>query len=104
MWLPVSPKTCYVASLRTSEKAAAAIRSRMNDPRQFGNSGKCSSIKNIAPDPGSCTRVTFAAAGQGPDFFIIRSSAGQDAADRRNGEPAGELFSLRDLPSMTDCG
>jgi hypothetical protein len=45
---------------------------------KFVNPGKCSKIKNVAPDPGSCTREkTFVAARQGSDFFVIRSSAGQ---------------------------
>jgi hypothetical protein len=65
---------------------------------EFENQGKCSKIKNVAPDPGSCIRETFVAAGQGPEFFFMRSS-GQDAAGRGNGESAGELFSRRIRPA-----
>jgi hypothetical protein len=44
----------------------------------------------IYPRDMAGTRETFVAARRGPEFFVIRSRAGQDAADRRNGEPAGE--------------
>jgi hypothetical protein len=55
---------------------------------KFVNSEKCSKIKNVAPDPGNCTRETFVAARQGSDFFVIRSSVGQTTqADGQ--EPAG---------------
>jgi hypothetical protein len=53
-------------------------------------------VNNVAPDPGSCTRETLVAARQGPEFFAIRSRAGRNGADRRNGEPTGKdnLLSL----------
>jgi hypothetical protein len=46
---------------------------------KFENPEKCSNIGNVAPDPGSCTRDKFVAAWQGPEFFVMRSSAGQRA-------------------------
>jgi hypothetical protein len=55
--------------------------------RKFENTGKRSNIKNVAPDPG---RVRS---------FFIRSSAGQDAADLRNGKPAGENSPLAISPA-----
>ena len=82
MSAPSTPASAVTAGRRTGpahlKERAAAICSR-NDPRkirEFGNSGKCSNIRNVAPDPGSCTRETFVAARQGPEFFVIRSSAG----------------------------
>jgi len=53
-------------------------------------------VNNVAPDPGSCTRETLVAARQGPEFFVIRSRAGRNGADLRNGEPTGKdnLLSL----------
>jgi len=44
----------------------------------------------------------FAAARQGPDFFIIFGSVGQDAENRRNGDSARKTISRRDLPSAID--
>jgi hypothetical protein len=62
---------------------------------EFENQGKCSKIKNVAPDRGSCTRETFVAAGQGPEFFFMRSSAARTPRaegtvnPRENYSPAG---------------
>jgi hypothetical protein len=70
--------------------------------RKFTNEGKrknCSNVSSVAPDPGSCARVKAAAARRArifslhPDFFVTQSSAGQDSADLRNGELAGEISS-----------
>src|SRR6478736_2576425 len=61
--------------------------------RQLGKTEKCSNIENVAPDPGSCTRVMYATARQGPDFFIIFGSVGQDAENRRNGDSARKTIS-----------
>ena len=62
---------------------------------KFVNSEKCSKIKNVAPDLGNCTRETFVAAGQGPEFFFMRSSAARTPRaegtvnPRENYSPAG---------------
>lgn len=83
------------------KKRAAAICTRMIHAKfeNFVNRGNRSNIKNVAPDPGICIRVKFAAAQARAGFFNIRSNAGQDAADRRNGGPAGELFSPAIYPA-----
>jgi hypothetical protein len=49
---------------------------------EFENQGKCSKIKNVAPDLGNCTRETFVAARQGPEFFV-------NGEPRENYSPAG---------------
>ena len=45
-----------------------AVRS-LPDVRRVRSDEKCSNVSNVAPDPGSCTRETFAAAQQGRSFF-----------------------------------
>ena len=71
--------------------------------RQLGKTRKCSNIENVAPDPGSCTRVMFAAAGRARIFSLyIYGSVGQDAENRRNGDSARKTISRRDLPSAID--
>jgi hypothetical protein len=66
---------------------------------EFENQGKCSKIKNVAPDPGSCTRETFMAAGQSPEFFVIRSSAARRPRAEATVNQRAELFSAAIRPA-----
>ena len=42
--------------------------------RKFENTGKCSNIKNVAPDPGSRIRVKIRGCAQGPDFSLYAAA------------------------------
>src|SRR6185312_16576787 len=70
--------------------------------RQLGKAGKCSNIENVAPDPGSCTRVMFAAARQGPDFSSYSAVSARTPKTEGTATPRGKLFPRRDLPSAID--
>ena len=63
---------------------------------EFENQGKCSNIKMLLRTPAAVPAKHFVAAREGPEFFVIRSSAGLDAVGRWTGKPAGELFSRGD--------
>jgi hypothetical protein len=77
------------------KKRAAAICTRTIHAKfeNFVNPGNRSNIKNVAPDPGICTRVKFAAAQQGPDFLISAATlartpqTGGTAGPRENYSP-----------------
>jgi hypothetical protein len=60
--------------------------------------------KNIAPDPGSCISRYFCGCGGRSGFFFTRTRHGAGQTPRpKDGENSREdLFSHRDLPSMTD--
>jgi hypothetical protein len=62
-----------VRGRRTQDEILRLLRGPVryhNDPLNSGIRGKCSNIKNIAPDPGSGTRIKFAAAAQGRIFSL----------------------------------
>src|SRR5580698_1372826 len=64
---------------------------------------KRSTIKSIAPDPGSCTRIIPAEAAAGPEFFLLVYGTVQARRHSRGTvRTPGRIFSHRDLPSMTD--
>jgi uncharacterized membrane protein YeaQ/YmgE (transglycosylase-associated protein family) len=59
-------------------------------------------MKNVAPDPGSCTRLNSRLQG-GARIFSLYAAVPTRAPQAEGREPEGELFSLRELPSLTDC-
>jgi hypothetical protein len=78
------------------KEQAAAICRRIIDARiihakfvNFANPGNRSNVESVAPDPGGCICLEIRGCTARAGFFVIRSNAGQDAADRRNGAPAG---------------
>ncbi len=63
-----------------------------NDSRQFDNPGKCSKIKNVAPDPGSCIRVEPRLHGRAPEFFRCMQQYRPGRRSSRDGGPRGRII------------
>src|SRR6478736_5333990 len=66
--------------------------------RQLGKTEKCSNIENVAPDPGSCTRVMYATARQGPDFSLYSAVSARTPQTEGTATPRGKLFPAATCP------
>jgi hypothetical protein len=70
--------------------------------RQLGKTGKYSIIENVAPDPGSCTRVMLRLHSKARIFSLYSAVSARTPKTEGTATPRGKLFPRRDLPSAID--